>query len=77
MKWHPFSADVPSEAFVRTPQLDLFLSRVECLLDTGGFALITGDSGTGKSVTLRLLAEHLASLRDTVVGVLSLSLIHI
>ena len=71
LKWHPFSADVPSEAFVRTPQLDLFLSRVECLLDTGGFALITGDSGTGKSVTLRLLAEHLASLRDTVVGVLS------
>ncbi len=71
LKWHPFSADVPSEAFVRTPQIDLFLSRVESLLDTGGFALITGDSGTGKSVTLRLLAEHLASLRDTVVGVLS------
>jgi general secretion pathway protein A len=71
LKWHPFSADVPSEAFVRTPQTDLFLSRVESLLDTGGFALITGDSGTGKSVTLRLLAEHLASLRDTAVGVLS------
>lgn len=71
LKWHPFSADVPSEAFFRTPQTDLFLSRVESLLETGGFALITGDSGTGKSVTLRLLAEHLSSLRDTVVGVLS------
>ncbi|MBI3694615.1 MAG: ATP-binding protein [Acidobacteria bacterium] len=71
LKWHPFSADVPSEAFFRTSETDLFLSRVESLLDTGGFALITGDSGTGKSVTLRLLAEHLSSLRDTAVGVLS------
>jgi general secretion pathway protein A len=71
LKWDPFSADVPSEAFFRTPQTDLFFSRVEGLLDTGGFALITGDCGTGKSVTLRLLAEHLSALRDTAVGVLS------
>lgn len=71
LKWHPFSADGPSEAFFRSPQTDIFISRVEALLDTGGFTLITGDSGTGKSVTLRLLAEHLASLPHTVVGVLS------
>ncbi len=30
----------------------------------GGFALISGDPGTGKSVVLRLLAERLAQLRD-------------
>lgn len=71
LKWNPFQADIPSEALLRTPQTDLFLSRVESLLDTGGFALITGDSGTGKSVTLRLLAEHLSTLRDTAVGVLT------
>ncbi|MDD5059491.1 MAG: ATP-binding protein [Sideroxydans sp.] len=71
LKWNPFSADVPTEALQRTPQVDLFLSRVESLLDQGGFALITGDSGTGKSVTLRLLAEHLSLQRDTVVGVLT------
>jgi type II secretory pathway predicted ATPase ExeA len=71
LKWNPFQADIPSEALLRTPQADLFLSRVESLLDTGGFALITGDSGTGKSVTLRLLAEHLSTLRDTAVGVLT------
>ena len=59
LKWNPFLADIPSEALLKTPQTDLFLSRVESLLDTGGFALITGDSGTGKSVTLRLLAERL------------------
>lgn len=71
LKWNPFSADVPTDALLRTPQVDLFLSRVESLLDQGGFALVTGDSGTGKSVTLRLLAEHLSAQRDTVVGVLT------
>lgn len=71
LKWNPFSADVPTEALQRTPQVDLFFSRVESLLDQGGFALITGDSGTGKSVTLRLLAEHLSLKRDVVVGVLT------
>lgn len=71
LKWNPFSADVPTDALLRSPQVDLFLSRVESLLDQGGFALVTGDSGTGKSVTLRLLAEHLSAQRDTVVGVLT------
>ncbi len=71
LKWNPFLADIPSEALLKTPQADLFLSRVESLLDTGGFALITGESGTGKSVILRLLAEHLSTQRDTVVGVLT------
>jgi type II secretory pathway predicted ATPase ExeA len=37
----------------------------------GGFALITGDPGTGKSVSLRILAGHLADLRDVEVGVLT------
>ena len=41
LKWDPFSADVPSEAFFRTPQTDLFFSRVESSVEmqdvTGGF----------------------------------------
>jgi general secretion pathway protein A len=32
--------------------------------------LISGESGTGKSVVLRIVAERLASVRDVVVGVL-------
>src|SRR5262245_59747677 len=36
-----------------------------------GFALITGAPGTGKSATLRLLVERLASQRDVKIGVLS------
>jgi KaiC/GvpD/RAD55 family RecA-like ATPase len=44
---------------------------VEQLVADGGFALITGDPGTGKSVALRLLAERLDRLRDVVVGVVT------
>jgi general secretion pathway protein A len=40
------------------------------MVQEGGFALISGDSGTGKSVTLRIVAERLAALRDVAVGVL-------
>ena len=37
----------------------------------GGFALVAGDPGVGKSAALRLLAEHLNSLRDLCVGILT------
>jgi type II secretory pathway predicted ATPase ExeA len=37
----------------------------------GGFALVSGDPGTGKSVVLRLLAERLARMRDLMVGALT------
>lgn len=37
----------------------------------GGFALVAGDVGTSKSVTLRMLAERLGGLRDVTVGTLT------
>jgi general secretion pathway protein A len=70
LKWNPFSPDVPIEALWRLPKLDHFLWRVESQAREGGFALITGDPGTGKSVALRILASHLHKLRDVQVGVL-------
>jgi len=68
LKWNPFLPDVPVEALCRTPRIDHFTWRVEDLVMHGGFALVTGDPGTGKSAVLRLLAERLAALRDVVVG---------
>lgn len=72
LKWHPFTPDVPSEALSMAPALEHFLWRIEHgLVRDGGFALITGEPGSGKSVALRLLAERLAPLPELSVGVIT------
>lgn len=70
LKWNPFSPELPSEGLLVTASIENFAWRVEQLVQEGGFALISGESGTGKSVALRIVAERLATLRDVVVGVL-------
>jgi general secretion pathway protein A len=70
LKWNPFSPELPHEALLVTPKIENFAWRVEQLVQEGGFALITGESGTGKSVTLRIVAGRLAALRDVLVGAL-------
>lgn len=70
LKWNPFSPELPSDALWVTAKIESFAWRVEQLVQEGGFALISGESGTGKSVALRIVAERLATLRDVVVGVL-------
>lgn len=73
LKWNPFIPELPSEALLWAPRIEDFAWRVENLVTDGGFALITGDNGTGKSVALRVLAERLGRLRDVTVGVLTRS----
>jgi general secretion pathway protein A len=69
LKYNPFAPDVPTDALLPPPKLENFCWRLEhAHLREGGFALVTGDPGTGKSVALRLLAERLGRLRDVVVG---------
>jgi general secretion pathway protein A len=68
LKFHPFRPDVPIEALFTTPTVDSFLRRVEIGIADGGFAMLTGDPGTGKSVALRLLADRLSKLPDVLVG---------
>jgi general secretion pathway protein A len=70
LKWNPFSPELPSEGLFLTPRIEQFAWRVEQLVQEGGFALITGESGTGKSVALRLIAGRLSALRDVSVGVI-------
>ena len=64
LKWNPFSAEVPDEALVSTPQIESFIWRVESLLYEGGFALVIGEPGLGKSVCLRLLSKKLTNVPD-------------
>jgi general secretion pathway protein A len=71
LKWNPFSPEVPAEALLVTPRIESFCWRVENLAREGGFALITGEPGVGKSVALRLLLERMSRHRDLLVGVLS------
>jgi type II secretory pathway predicted ATPase ExeA len=71
LKWHPFAPDVPTEALYIAPRIESFCWRVEQLAGEGGFALITGEPGTGKSVALRILSERLTAQRDMKVGVFS------
>ncbi|MBQ0718496.1 MAG: ATP-binding protein, partial [Sulfitobacter litoralis] len=72
LKWNPFSPELPAEALQTSARVDNFCWRVEhTLAREGGFALITGDPGTGKSVALRLLAGRLGQLRDLTVGAIT------
>jgi len=72
LKWNPFSPELPIEALFITPKVKNFIWRLEQnQVREGGFALISGDPGTGKSVVLRLLAERLEPLRDVTVGALT------
>ena len=68
LKFHPFRPDVPIEALHAVPAVESFCKRVEFSLGDGGFIMITGEPGTGKSVALRLLAHRLRAQRDVVVG---------
>jgi len=72
LKWNPFSPDLPTEALRVVPRVQSFCWRIEQgLVREGGFALVTGDPGTGKSVVLRILAERLDALREVSVGALA------
>src|ERR1039457_2100114 len=69
LKWNTFTPEVPTEALYVPPKVENFCWRIEqAHLREGGFALIHGDPGSGKSVVMRLLAERLSRLADLSVG---------
>lgn len=70
LKWNPFAYDLPKEALQTSAKVESFCYRVESLLFEGGFAMITGHPGTGKSVALRILAARLERMSEVKVGVL-------
>jgi general secretion pathway protein A len=73
LKWNPFLPDVPPEALYKTKQISDFCWRIEHIVLDGGFALITGDPGVGKSTGLRIVAEHLNAIPELSVKSLSLT----
>lgn len=72
LKWNPFSPELPTEALLTTAAVADFAWRIEnAHVREGGFALITGVPGTGKSVALRILAARLAHLPDLTLAALA------
>ena len=71
LKWNPFLPDLPTEGLLVTAAIEDFAWRVENLVHDGGFAVLTGAPGTGKSVALRILFQRLGALPDVAVGVLT------
>lgn len=72
LKWNPFSPELPLEALHVTAVMENFCWRIEqALVQEGGFALVSGEPGSGKSVVLRLLADRLAQIRDISVGAIT------
>jgi len=70
LKWNPFLPSIPVEALWPAPGIDSFLFRVENLVMDGGFALICGEPGLGKSKDLQMLDHRLKRIGDVVVGVM-------
>ncbi len=72
LKWNPFSPELPSEAIYVPAKIENFCWRIEhAQIREGGFAMIHGDPGSGKSIVLRLLAERLKKLPDITVGAIN------
>jgi type II secretory pathway predicted ATPase ExeA len=72
LKFNPFTPEVPVEALHVSARLQSFCWRIEnALLREGGFALIHGEPGSGKSVALRVLAHRLARLPDVQLATIS------
>jgi len=64
LKWNPFLPNIPVEDLWVPPAIESFLFRVENLVMDGGFALVCGEPGLGKSKNLQMLAHRLERIWD-------------
>lgn len=71
LSFHPFAAAVAPAMCLLTPDMHHVITRCDQLVVHGGFALIVGESGTGKSTLLRCLHARLAEHTDLVSGILT------
>lgn len=67
LKWNPFSPSLPVQGVLASARTDIFARRCEMHLREGGFAMVTGSPGVGKSVTMRVVDDRLSRMRDVMV----------
>jgi type II secretory pathway predicted ATPase ExeA len=70
LKYNPFLPNLPVDALWVAPEAENFARRVQAMISQGGFAMITGDPGQGKSKTLQWIAKRLSTIPDITVGVM-------
>lgn len=70
LKYNPFLPDIPVDSLWHPPRMDAFIIRLENMIMNGGFALINGDPGLGKSKALQAIAHQFNKLDEIVVGVM-------
>ena len=70
LKYNPFLPNLPTEALWVPPEAETFAHRVQSMISQGGFAMITGDPGQGKTKTLQWIAQRLSKMPDITVGVM-------
>jgi type II secretory pathway predicted ATPase ExeA len=72
LKFNPFSPELPVDAIYVPAKIESFCWRIEhAQIREGGFAMVHGDPGSGKSIVLRVLAERLKKLPDVTVGAIN------
>jgi len=69
-KWNPFTADIPVDRMHIDDSVSRFCWKAEQLVQDGGYALISGPPGSGKSVALRQLHKHLLNMPDLCVRIM-------
>lgn len=62
----PFSRDIPTQELYAADSLEETLGRLEYAAKRQWFAVVTGDSGTGKTTTIRRFADILDPTQFTV-----------
>lgn len=70
IKYNPFLPNIPDESIWPHPDTEAFFLKVEYLVRRGGFALVCGEPGIGKSKTLQRLSKKLSAYPDVVAGVM-------
>jgi len=70
LKWNPFLPGVPAEDLWNPPGMDNFLFKLESMSMNGGFALVSGEPGLGKSKILQSIAHKFGRHEEVVVGVM-------
>lgn len=68
LKWNPFAKDVPAHALHIRLQAERFIWQIEQLAFDGGFALLSGVSGSGKSSVMRIIKSRISNVGDVCVA---------